>query len=58
MDKSGRTEEKKWMLMSQNKQQKNKCPRSDEVNEVLNSITLRRTRKKKKKKKTRDRDII
>jgi len=40
--------EKKRMLMSQTKQQKNKCPRLDEVNEALNSIALRRTSKRKK----------
>jgi hypothetical protein len=43
-----KSEEKKRMLISQTKQQKNKCPRSDEVNEGLNSIALRRTSKRKK----------
>jgi hypothetical protein len=34
--------------MSQNQQQKTKCLRSNEENETLSSIALRRTRKKKK----------
>ncbi len=39
----------KRMLMSQNQQQKTKCLRSNEENETLSSIALRRTRKKKKR---------
>jgi len=39
--------DKKWMLMSLNKQQKTECLRSDEENEALSSIAFRRTRKKK-----------
>jgi hypothetical protein len=41
--------DKKWMLMSQNKQQKTKCLRSDEENETLSSIAFRRTGKKKRR---------